>query len=378
MSKLSTLGTKKSKPRWVVKIGSSLITNHGAGLHHGRLRAWCKDILALRAHNVDIVLVSSGSIAEGCKRLGFKTRPKESYLQQAAAAVGQAGLVQAYENIFIEHGVYSAQILLTHGELEDRQRYLNARSTLNTLLQLGVIPIVNENDTIATDEIRFGDNDTLAALVTNLLEAQKLVIMTDQTALYTADPTKDQNATALAEVFADDELLLSMAGSESSSGLGSGGMYTKVVAARLASRSGATTELVSGLEPQVLSRLHAGESIGTRFKPRQAVMSARKRWLVGQMKPRGQLIVDHGAQLKLSEQGSSLLAVGVVKFNGHFGRGDVVECVSTTGCKIAVGLINYSSVEVSVLMGNPTHKMEELIGYIAEPELIHRDNLVVF
>lgn len=377
MSKLSTLGTKRSKPRWVVKIGSSLITDHGAGLHHGRLRAWCKDILALRKQNIDVVLVSSGAIAEGCSRLGFKTRPAESHLQQAAAAVGQAGLVQAYQSILVEQGVHSAQILLTHDELQDRQRYLNARSTLNTLLELGVVPIVNENDTIATDEIRFGDNDTLGALVTNLIQAEVLVIMTDQTALYTADPSKDSTATAISEVFADDESLLGIASTESSSGLGSGGMYTKVVAASLASRSGASTYLVSGLEPEVLQRLHSGESIGTHFKPRQAVISARKQWLAGQMKPKGQLILDDGAVLKVSQDGSSLLAVGVAEIGGQFDRGDVVECISVAGVKIAVGLVNYSSAEVEVMKGRPTSEMETLIGYVGEPELIHRDNLVI-
>ncbi len=382
MSKLSTLetkklGTQKSKPRWVVKIGSSLITDHGAGLHHERLRSWCDDILVLRSKGIDVVLVSSGSIAEGCARLGFEVRPVESHLQQAAAAVGQAGLIQAYQSIFVEQGVHAAQILLTHDELQDRQRYLNARSTLNTLLELGVVPIVNENDTIATDEIRFGDNDTLGALVTNLLEAEVLVILTDQSALYTADPAKDPNATVISEAFADDESLLEIAGSGSSSGLGSGGMYTKVVAAGLASRSGAMTYLVSGLEPKVLTRLYSGEQIGTRFKSRQAVISARKRWLAGQMKPKGQLVLDAGALLKVCQEGSSLLSVGISRLSGHFKRGDVVECLSLEGVKIAVGLVNYSSEEVKYLKGKPTSEMECLIGYCAEPELIHRDNLVI-
>ena len=377
MSKLSTLGTKRSKHRWVVKIGSSLITDHGAGLHRSRLKQWCHDILALKKHNIDVVLVSSGAIAEGCARLGFSGRPAESHLQQAAAAVGQAGLVEAYQSILIEAGVHSAQVLLTHDELQDRQRYLNARSTLNTLLELGVIPIVNENDTIATDEIRFGDNDTLGALVTNLIEAEVLVIMTDQTALFTADPSKNSSAIPISEVFADDQSLLEIAGAESSSGLGSGGMYTKVVAAGLASRSGASTILVSGLEPQVLERLHGGEAIGTLFKPRQAVMSARKRWLAGQMKPKGQLVLDAGAQHKVSEEGTSLLAVGVADVHGQFERGDVVECISESGTKIAVGLVNYSSGEVFLLKGKPTSMMEQEIGYLGEPELVHRDNLVL-
>jgi len=367
-----------SQPRrWIIKIGSSLITDHGAGLHHARLEQWCADIMTLKANNIDVVLVSSGAIAEGCARLGFKTRPTASHLQQAAAAVGQTGLVQAYESIFRAHGVHCAQILLTHDELRDRQRYLNARSTLQTLLSLNVVPIVNENDTIATDEIRFGDNDTLGALVTNLVEADRFIILTDQQALYTADPTKDKTATPIIEVFADDPSLLDIASSKSSSGLGSGGMYTKVLAAKLASRSGAATYLVSGLEPKVLERLFNGEQIGTLFKPRQAPISARKRWLAGQMKPCGQVFVDRGAVDKLIREGKSLLAVGVYKVTGQFKRGDLVECYSRLNKKIAVGLINYSSDEVAILMGSGTSRMLELLGYLGEPELIHRDNLVI-
>lgn len=381
MSKLSTRNSPSAigapKEKWVVKIGSSLITNHGTGLHRERLQAWCADILALRALNIDVILVSSGAIAEGCARLGFSKRPSESHLQQAAAAVGQAGLVQAYQSLFSQHDVHCAQVLLTHSELEDRERYLNARSTMHTLLSLGVVPIVNENDTIATDEIRFGDNDTLGALVTNLVEANTFVILTDQDALYTADPTQDPSAKPLREVNADDPSLLKMAGATSSSGLGSGGMYTKVVAAQLAARSGATTHLVSGLEVNVLQRLQRNEAIGTQFNPKQAVLSARKRWLAGQLKPKGQIILDLGALDKVAHCGKSLLPVGVVSAAGTFRRGDVVECVSASGDRIAVGLTNYGIEDVMLLLGRSSDEMLSVLGYVGEPELIHRDNMVV-
>lgn len=386
MSKLSTPNNKATirtlkdhapKQKWVVKIGSSLITNHGAGLHRERLRAWCTDILALRTLGVDVILVSSGAIAEGCARLGFSQRPSESHLQQAAAAVGQAGLVQAYQTIFSEHNVHCAQVLLTHSELEDRERYLNARSTIHTLLSLGVVPIVNENDTVATDEIRFGDNDTLGALVANLVEANVFVMMTDQDALYTADPTQDPLAQPIQEADADDPSLLQIAGSTSSSGLGSGGMYTKVIAARLAARSGAVTHLVSGLTSEVLQRLYRGESIGTRFNPKQAVLSARKRWLAGQLKPKGKLMIDSGAVEKICHNGKSLLPVGVRSVVGAFSRGDVVECMSLTQERVAVGLANYSAKEVQLMLGHSSKDMLEILGYVGEPELIHRDNMVI-
>ncbi|MEC8012459.1 MAG: glutamate 5-kinase [Pseudomonadota bacterium] len=369
--------TEQSRTRWVVKIGSSLLTDHGKGLHHERVRAWCHDILALRDQGIDVVLVSSGAIAEGCARLGLGKRPVETNLQQAAAAVGQVGLVQAYESFFTEKGVHTAQILLTHGELEDRRRYLNARSTMQTLLSLGVVPIVNENDTIATEEICFGDNDTLGALVTNLIEADVFVILTDQDALYTADPTKNPDAERLTEVDADDERLLAMAAPTSSSGLGSGGMYTKVVAAKLASRSGAVTLLASGQEPNVLKRLANNEAIGTRFNPKQAVLSARKRWLIGQLKPKGQIHLDSGAVAKIANEGKSLLSVGAVEVSGEFQRGDLVECLSPDGRKVASGLVNYGSQDVAKILKLPTTEMLDALGYMGEPELIHRDNLVV-
>lgn len=378
MSKLSISGTDQNgRIRWVVKIGSSLITNHGAGLHHERLQQWCEQILALRQQGIDVVLVSSGAVAEGCARLGFKARPTQCHLQQAAAAVGQTGLVQAYQSLFAQAGVHCAQILLTHDDLQNRQRYLNARSTLHTLLELGVVPIVNENDTVAVDEIRFGDNDTLGALVTNLVQAEVFVILTDQKALFTADPTQDPAATIVTEAFADEKQLLSMATPVSSSGLGSGGMYTKIVAAHLASRSGARTHLVSGLEPKVLQRLLAGEQLGTLLKPRQAILPARKRWLAGQLKPKGQLHLDSGAVKKITTQGKSLLSVGVTQVSGQFARGDVVECLAPSGVKVAVGLINYHAHEINQFKGQPSSAIESILGYVGEPELIHRDNLVI-
>lgn len=380
MSKLSTQTNNQAlsgSPLWVVKIGSSMITDHGAGLDHKRLESWCSDIMALQEQGIQVILVSSGAIAEGCKRLGFQSRPTQSHMQQAAAAVGQAGLVQAYQTIFARSFVNCAQILLTRQELSNRERYLNARTTIQTLLSLGVVPIVNENDTIATDEIRFGDNDTLGALVANLMNADVFVMMTDQQALYTSDPSRNPDAVMVKEVDADEPGLMEMAGSFSSSGLGSGGMYTKVCAAQLAARSGALTYLVSGLEPSVLQRLSKGEAIGTKFIPRQAVLSAKKRWLLGQLKTRGRLVIDDGAMAKILNEGKSLLAVGVVQVGGSFQRGDLVECFSQDGRRLAVGLVNYRQVEAQELKGKSSDRMHELIGYVGEPELIHRDNLVI-
>lgn len=362
--------------RWVVKIGSALLTNDGRGLNLEGITAWVRQMAAVYAAGVELVLVSSGAVAEGMTRLGWSRRPHAIHELQAAAAVGQMGLVQAYESRFQEHGRHTAQILLTHDDLSNRSRYLNARSTLRTLLGLGVIPVVNENDTVVTDEIRFGDNDTLAALVANLVEADLLVILTDQQGLFDKDPRANADASLVREAMAFDSSLDAMAGG-SAGALGRGGMFTKLRAARLAARAGAATVIASGREKSVLSRLREGESIGTLLLPDQEPLAARKQWLAGHLQMRGKVTLDEGAVRVLREAGRSLLAVGVTNVEGDFDRGEMVACVDADGREIARGLVNYSAEETQRIMGQPSHRIEELLGYLGEPELIHRDNLVL-
>jgi glutamate 5-kinase len=362
--------------RWVVKIGSALLTNDGRGLNHAGITGWVDEMATLRQAGIEVVLVSSGAVAEGMSRLGWTQRPKALHELQAAAAVGQMGLVQAYESQFMRHGLHTAQILLTHDDLSNRSRYLNARTTLLTLLGHGVVPVVNENDTVVTDEIKFGDNDTLGALVTNLIEADLLVILTDQQGMFTADPRKDPDATLLEEVTADDPQLEIMAGS-SGGALGRGGMLTKVRAARLASRSGAATIIAPGRHAGALLRIQRGESIGTLFMPHTAPQAARKQWIAGHLQVRGRLLLDAGAVRSLREQGKSLLPVGVKGVEGGFGRGELVACIDESRQEIARGLINYSASETQRIMGHPSREIEALLGYVDEPELIHRDNLVL-
>jgi len=362
--------------RLVVKVGSSLVTNKGQGLDIAALSRWAGQIAALRHGGREVVLVSSGAIAAGLQRLGWKRRPHALHELQAAAAVGQMGLIQAYESCFREHQLMTSQILLTHEDLADRKRYLNARSTLRTLLALGVIPIINENDTVAIDEIRFGDNDTLAALVTNLVEADLLVILTDQAGLYDKDPRRDPTAKLVTQAPALDSALEQMAG-----GAGShyalGGMLTKVLAAQRAARSGAHTVIASGHEPDVLSRLVRGESIGTRLVAEKPTMAARKQWLADQLQVRGSLLLDAGAVKALRVDGKSLLPIGVHEVTGEFERGEAVRCLDETRREIARGLVNYSSTETRRILRTPSSEIEGKLGYVDEPELIHRDNLVL-
>lgn len=361
--------------RWVVKIGSALLTNDGRGLHRDAVRAWVGQMAVLGGRGVELVLVSSGAIAEGMTRLGWKMRPRAVYELQAAAAVGQMGLVQLYESCFQRHGMHTAQILLTHEDLSARDRYLNARSTLRTLLRLGVVPVVNENDTVATEEIRLGDNDTLAGLVANLVEARLLVILTDQGGLYDADPRSHPHAALVAEGNAGDPALEALAGGSGS--LGRGGMRTKLSAAALAARSGTATIIAPGREPEALVRIAEGEPLGTLLRPSQPPMVARKRWLAGQLKVRGRLVLDAGAVRVLAGSGRSLLAVGVTGVEGDFDRGEPVACLSPEGREVARGLANYNAEETRRIMGQPSERIEALLGYVDEPELIHRDNLVV-
>ncbi len=361
--------------RWVVKIGSALITDEGNGLDREELARWGAQMAGLADRGVELVLVSSGAVAEGMRRLGWVRRPHALHELQAAAAVGQMGVIEAWESCLQTHGIHTAQILLTHDDLTNRKRYLNARSTLRTLLRLKVLPVVNENDTVVTDEIRFGDNDTLAALVANLVEAELLVILTDQQGMYDKDPRSNSDARLLQEVAADDPRLEKMAGG--SGVLGRGGMRTKVRAARLAGRSGAATIIASGRERDVLLRIAAGEPLGSLLLPGRAPLAARKQWLAGQLQLSGKLFLDAGAVRVLREAGRSLLPVGVTAAEGGFRRGDLVSCVDPDGREVARGLVNYSAGETRAILGQSSDRIESLLGYMGEPELIHRDNLVL-
>ena len=366
----------RTSRRLVVKVGSSLVTNSGQGLDRDALAHWAQQISSLVRGGKEVLLVSSGAVAEGMQRLGWKKRPKALHELQAAAAVGQMGLVQAYEMCFREHDLRTAQILLTHEDLADRRRYLNARSTLRTLLTLGIIPIINENDTVATDEIRFGDNDTLGSLVTNLVEADALVILTDQPGLFSADPRKDPSATLVEEARAGDPALERMAGGAGSD-IGSGGMLTKVLAAKRAARSGAHTVIASGREPEVLLRLAAGEAIGSQLVVDTATLAARKQWLADHLQTRGRLHLDQGAIRALQQDGKSLLPIGVHDVEGDFVRGEVVACLAPDGREIARGLVNYSAMETRRILRTASADIESILGYVVESELIHRDNLVL-
>ena len=362
--------------RIIVKIGSALLTGGGRGLDKAAIGSWVAQIAELCKQDREVVLVSSGSVAEGMARLGWKTRPQSLHQLQAAASVGQMGLVQTYESLFRSHGLHTAQVLLTHDDLSRRDRYLNSRSTLLTLLKLGVVPVINENDTVATEEIRFGDNDTLGALVANSLEADVLIILTDQSGLYERDPSLDPTAKLIHHASINDPALSEMVG-ESRSGLGRGGMVTKLRAARLAAQSGAATVIVGGRENQVLTRVINGEKLGTFLIPDTDPLTARKRWLAGQLKLKGTLRLDPGAVKVLLESGRSLLPVGVVNVAGDFERGDLVACLDASGLEVARGLVNYSAEETKLIMRHSSAKIEELLGYVDEPELIHRDNLVL-
>ena len=366
----------------VIKVGSSLVTNDGQGLDQTAIAAWADQIARLvhpdhdRLQARQVVLVSSGAVAEGMQRLGWKKRPTAVNELQAAAAVGQMGLVQMYESCFAKHDLRTAQVLLTHDDLADLKRYLNARSTLRTLLDLGVIPIINENDTVVTDEIRFGDNDTLAALVANLIEADALVILTDQAGLYSADPRKNPDAKFIEYAEAGDEALEEMAGGAGST-VGTGGMLTKILAAKRAARSGAHTIIASGREKEVLIKLSVGELIGTHLHAQQGKMLAKKQWMADHLRVSGQLKLDAGAVKVLRTDGKSLLPVGVVAVEGSFERGDVVACLDEQGQEIARGLVNYSSAETARILRQPSNQIASILGYVDEAELIHRDNLIL-
>ena len=366
----------KEAKRWVIKIGSALLTNDGAGLDRKAIDSWVEQIAALLAEGKEVVLVSSGAIAEGIVRLDWKTRPDSIHELQAAAAVGQMGLIQAYESSFMRFDHHTAQILLDHDDMASRQRYLNARGVLQTLMGLEVVPIVNENDTVVTDEIRFGDNDSLAALVANLIDADMLVILTDKDGLFDANPDTNPDAKLISQAMATDSSLDSLAGGSSGT-LGRGGMVTKLQAARLAARSGCNTLIVGGRNPNILHQVAAGETIGTLLSATQKPLAARKQWLAGQLQVKGKLILDAGAVKVLTQQGRSLLAVGVSGVEGTFTRGELVSCVDSNGVEVARGLVNYNSDEAGRIKGQSTESISEILGYREDDELIHRDNLVV-
>jgi glutamate 5-kinase len=376
MSELVADSVLRDARRIVVKVGSSLVTNEGRGLDEHAIGEWCRQLASLARGGREVIMVSSGAIAEGMKRLGWTVRPHEINELQAAAAVGQMGLAQMYETKLRQMGMGSAQVLLTHADLADRERYLNARSTLLTLLRLNVVPVINENDTVVNDEIKFGDNDTLGALVANLVEADALVILTDQKGLYSADPRKDPSATLVHEARAGDPALEAMAGGAGSS-LGRGGMITKILAAKRAAGSGASTVIAWGREPDCLLRLSHGEAIGTLLVAPTQKSQARKRWMADHLQLRGSVTVDAGAAAKVRTEGKSLLPIGMVAVEGDFSRGDVIAVRDPSGTEIARGLANYASAEARLLCRKPSAEIERLLGYVAEPEMIHRTNLVV-
>lgn len=366
---------KKSK-RCVIKIGSALLTNDGAGLNMTGIATWVEQISVLRKSGAEIVLVSSGAVAEGMCRLGITKRPESLHELQAAAAVGQMGLIQSYESEFSKYDLHTAQILLTHDDLSNRQRYLNARNTVRSLLDLRVVPIINENDTVVTDEIRFGDNDTLAALVANLIEADYLLILTDQNGLFDRNPREHSDAKLISEASANDNSLAAMA--EGGAGtFGRGGMATKVSAAKLAARSGTSTLIAAGNENKIIQRVFAGEELGTLLYAEHNPITARKQWLAGHLQIKGKLILDDGAVKKLCESGSSLLAVGINGVQGNFSRGEIVSCVTTDGKEIARGLVNYNADDAAKIKGKASSDIESILGYVDDAELIHRDNLVL-
>lgn len=373
---MSTRSQLRQARRLVIKIGSALLTNDGKGLDEAALSLWVDQIAGLIDEGVEVVVVSSGAVAVGMSRLGWVSRPDQLHELQAAAAVGQMGLVQSWEAQFKRHDVHTAQILLTHDDLSDRKRYLNGRSTLRALLDVGVVPIVNENDTVVTDEIRFGDNDTLGALVANLIEADGLIILTDQLGLFDRDPRKHADARLVTERKASDRELDVMAGGGAGV-LGRGGMQTKVRAARLAARSGAFTVIVGGRVERAITRLRQGEVIGTLLLPEQGRVAARKQWIAGHLQTRGTLTLDAGAVKVLCLGGRSLLPVGVKSVAGQFRRGEMVSCIDESGREIARGLVNYDADEARAIAGRSSHRITEVLGYISDEEMIHRDNLVI-
>ena len=373
---MKSRGDLKQAKRCVIKIGSAVLTDNGQGLNQSAINHWVEQISELKSRGIDVIVVSSGSVAEGMVRLGWKTRPHSLQELQAAASVGQMGLIQAYEQSFQAQGFKTAQVLLTHDDLANRTRYLNARATINTLLDLSVVPIINENDVVANEELRVGDNDTLAAIIANLVSADLLIILTDQDGFFDSDPRVNNDAKLLSQVAVNDESL-DAAASGGVGALGRGGMQTKLKAARVASRSGTATVIAPGLKERVILDIMQGESIGTLLVPDEAPVSARKHWLTAQLDVKGQLVIDQGASEALKKAGVSLLPVGVVAVKGNFERGELVSCVSEEGKELARGLVNYNSEDIDKIKQNKSSDIESLLGFVGEQEIIHRDNLVL-
>ena len=368
--------TISNAKRLVIKVGSALLTNDGAGIDRQAIDAWVEQIAKLLSAGKEVVLVSSGAVAEGLVRLGIETRPESIHMLQSAAAVGQMGLIQTYETSFRRFDRQTAQILLDHDDMANRERYLNARSVIQTLMELKVVPIVNENDTVVTDEIRFGDNDRLAALVANLIDADALVILTDKDGMFDANPDENKDAQLITQALASDSSLDALAGS-SNGALGRGGMQTKLEAARLASRSGCNTVIAGGRNQDILTRICEGENLGTLLQAGQTPIAARKQWLAGQLQVKGRLVIDDGAAKVLRQQGRSLLAVGVTEVSGTFTRGELVSCEDSSGQEVARGLANYNADETRLIQGKSTEEIATILGYCDDDELIHRDNMVV-
>ena len=368
--------TISNAKRLVVKVGSALLTNDGAGIDRQAIDAWVEQIAKLLSAGKEVVLVSSGAVAEGLVRLGIDTRPESIHMLQSAAAVGQMGLIQTYETSFRRFERQTAQILLDHDDMANRERYLNARSVIQTLMELNVVPIVNENDTVVTDEIRFGDNDRLAALVANLIDADALIILTDKDGMYSANPDENKDAKLISQALASDSSLDALAGS-SNGALGRGGMQTKLEAARLASRSGCNTVIAGGRNQDILTRICEGENLGTLLQAGQTPIAARKQWLAGQLQVKGRLVLDDGAAKVLRQQGRSLLAVGVTRVSGKFTRGELISCEDSSGQEVARGLVNYNADETRLIQGKSTEEIATILGYCDDDELIHRDNMVV-
>ena len=361
--------------RVVIKVGSSLVTNE-SGLNEDFLSDLIKQIAFIVSQGVEVLVVTSGAVAAGIKRLELKKRPKKLSQLQAAAAVGQMDLSQIYQKFFFQNNLVAAQILLTHDDLSDRKRYLNARSTICSLISDKVIPVINENDTVATDEIRFGDNDNLAAMVSNLVEADCLLLLTDEKGLYTEDPKKNNKAELIKSAFVDDKQLDKIA-SGTFSDVGTGGMTTKIEAARRAALSGTHTIIASGKSKNILESLYIKNNLGTFLRSRELKLVARKKWLADNLKSNGKLFIDEGAVNAVMKDGKSLLSVGVLSIEGKFDRGEVVDCFDGLGKKIARGLVNYNSVEAKKIIGQSSDKIESILGYINESNLIHRNNLVI-
>ena len=360
--------------RWVVKVGSALLTADGRRLDKGVIHGLVQQLITLRERGCEVVLVSSGAVAAGAVRLGFEDRPEDLHSLQAAAAVGQSALIRSYEEALAPQGITTALVLLSHADILARDRYLNARGTLGRLIDLGVIPVVNENDSVVTDEIRLGDNDTLAALVANLIDADVLLVLTDQDGLCDANPRENPDAAVISAAEVDDPRLDTMVGEGGQ--FGRGGMVTKLNAARLAARSGAVTVIANGRVPEVIPKVAAGEQLGTLLSTRHRPQSARKQWLASLLHIQGRLVLDAGAAAVVAAGDKSLLPVGVISVEGDFVRGDLVACVDVDGRQIARGLVNYSAEEALQLQGKSSKEIPVILGYGGDAEIIHRDNMV--